>query len=351
MSVNYAAGLSDYAHKGKCGQPEFIDSAEELRDKIEQLTALIKSSNHCVVLTGAGISTSTGIPDFRGPKGVWTLEEKGVDPTFTTTFDDAIPSYSHLALVALEQCGIVKYLVTQNVDGLHGRSGFPLDRMSILHGDMFIEQCEKCNQKFIRSSSVNTMGLKYTGTSCINKSRRGVGCRGKLRDTILDWEDALPEKEFEAALEHSKKADVYLVLGSSLQIVPAGNLPLHCRKTGGKFISVNLQKTKHHKKTDIVIHSYIDGVMKGLCDALGVVVPTYSAPRVLLHSQHCLKKGSCLSSKTSIFDGNHFLNIDSKFDDKKTNFDLKPSLNSTDLKRKYDIPNDDMVKKESKFDT
>lgn len=119
----------------------------------------------------------------------------------------------------------------------------------------------------------------------------------------------------------------------------------------GKFISVNLQKTKHHKKTDIVIHSYIDGVMKGLCDALGVVVPTYSAPRVLLHSQHCLKKGSCLSSKTSIFDGNHFLNIDSKFDDKKTNFDLKPSLNSTDLKRKYDIPNDDMVKKESKFDT
>lgn len=69
MSVNYAAGLSDYAHKGKCGQPEFIDSAEELRDKIEQLTTLIKSSNHCVVLTGAGISTSTGIPDFRGPKG------------------------------------------------------------------------------------------------------------------------------------------------------------------------------------------------------------------------------------------------------------------------------------------
>lgn len=69
MSVNYAAGLSDYAHKGKCGQQEYHDTDDELSDKINQLTDIVKNSNHCVVLTGAGISTSTGIPDFRGPKG------------------------------------------------------------------------------------------------------------------------------------------------------------------------------------------------------------------------------------------------------------------------------------------
>lgn len=69
MSVNYAAGLSDYAHKGKCGQQEYCDTDEELKAKIDKLVELVKDSKHCVILTGAGISTSTGIPDFRGPKG------------------------------------------------------------------------------------------------------------------------------------------------------------------------------------------------------------------------------------------------------------------------------------------
>ena len=70
MSVNYAAGLSDYEHKGKCGQQEYIDTEDEVERKIDQLTEIIKNSKHCVVLTGAGISTSTGIPDFRGPRGL-----------------------------------------------------------------------------------------------------------------------------------------------------------------------------------------------------------------------------------------------------------------------------------------
>lgn len=73
MSVNYAAGLSDYPHKGKCGQQEFLDCVGELNDKIELLAQLIKESKFCVVLTGAGISTSCGIPDFRGPKGILSI--------------------------------------------------------------------------------------------------------------------------------------------------------------------------------------------------------------------------------------------------------------------------------------
>lgn len=73
MSVNYAAGLSDYPHKGKCGQPEHTDAESDLQKKISQLTEYMSGSNHCVVITGAGISTSTGIPDFRGPKGVYLI--------------------------------------------------------------------------------------------------------------------------------------------------------------------------------------------------------------------------------------------------------------------------------------
>ncbi len=86
---------------------------------------MVKASKHLVVHTGAGISTSTGIPDFRGPRGVWTLEMKGEKPQFNTSFDEAVPSKTHMALVALEQKGIVKYVVSQNVDGLHVKSGLP----------------------------------------------------------------------------------------------------------------------------------------------------------------------------------------------------------------------------------
>ncbi len=91
-------------------------------------------------------SYNPGIPDFRGPKGVWTLEKQGKEVETEVTFEDASPTLTHMALVALVQAGVVKFIVSQNVDGLHLKSGLHRDKLSELHGNMFMEKCEKCGK-------------------------------------------------------------------------------------------------------------------------------------------------------------------------------------------------------------
>ncbi|KAK3731474.1 hypothetical protein QZH41_013653 [Actinostola sp. cb2023] len=283
MSVNYAAGLSDYPNKGKCGLPEYFDSAEELESKVERLVEWIRDASHVVVHTGAGISTSSGIPDFRGPKGVWTLEEKGLSPNFEVSFETAEPSLTHMALMKMVQEGLIHYVISQNVDGLHLKSGFPRSKLSELHGNMFVDKCDKCGKEYIRKTATTTVGLKRNGRSCEQKRQRGH-CRykiemetskGKLRDTILDWEDNLPFNDLLSAERQSRQADLSICLGTSLQILPSGNLPLMTKKNGGKIVIVNLQKTKHDKKADLKINYFVDDVMKKVLESLNLTLPTY----------------------------------------------------------------------------
>ncbi|KAK7492502.1 hypothetical protein BaRGS_00016168 [Batillaria attramentaria] len=283
MSVNYAAGLSPYEHKGRCGMPETFDAAEVVETKVKQLADLMRQSAFTVFHTGAGVSTSAGIPDFRGPRGVWTLEQKGETPKIDITFETARPTRTHMALVALHRAGLVQYVVSQNVDGLHLRSGFPRDRLSELHGNMFVEQCNKCHTQYIRSRCVPTMGERLTGNPCTQAKSRGV-CRGQLCDTILDWEADLPRHDLDRADEFSRRADLSVCLGTSLQIVPSGNIPLLTKKNGGKLVIVNLQATKHDKKCNLKICTYVDGVMEKLCQHLGVEIPDFTRPIVNLRS-------------------------------------------------------------------
>ncbi|KAJ8029693.1 NAD-dependent protein deacetylase sirtuin-6 [Holothuria leucospilota] len=274
MSVNYSEGLSPYENKGKCGLPEKFDPPEILDSKVKVLADLIRNCSSMVAHTGAGISTSAGIPDFRGPKGVWTLEQQGKKPDVNITFDSARPTLTHMALVGLERAGQLSYLVTQNVDGLHLKSGFPRKKMSELHGNMFLEKCDKCHKEYVQMNAVPTLGLKPTGRACTQQKSRG-NCRGKLRDTILDWEDALPERDLELADTHSRDADISLCLGTSLQIVPSGTLPLLTKKNGGKLVIVNLQPTRYDKKADVRIFGYVDEVMSKLMQLLDLNIPEW----------------------------------------------------------------------------
>ncbi|XP_050669924.1 NAD-dependent protein deacetylase Sirt6 isoform X1 [Leptidea sinapis] len=276
MSCNYADGLSPYEHKGVLGVPEKFDSIEKFEEKCKLLANLLKESKHVVVHTGAGISTSAGIPDFRGPNGVWTLEKKGKKPSINISFADAIPTKTHMILKKLVECNKVQYIVSQNIDGLHLKSGLSRKYLAELHGNMFVEECNLCKRQFVRSSPVETVGKKCSGVPCASGLTGRRPCRGRLYDGVLDWEHSLPENDLLMAEWHSSIADLSICLGTTLQIVPSGNLPLETVKYGGKLVICNLQPTKHDNKADLVINYYVDEVLEKVMNILELDIPGYS---------------------------------------------------------------------------
>ena len=290
MSCSYADGLSPYEHKGKLGQAEIFDSPEEVDSKVEILARWIsKESSHTVFYTGAGISTSAGIPDFRGPKGVWTLEKKGMKPDINVSWNDATPTASHMAIAKLLDMNLAQFVISQNIDGLHMRSGILRRNIAELHGNMFIDACKTCRRMFVRDSPAPTVGLKFVGKSCpATRTDIGAGgnkrgnCRGKLIDFVLDWEDELPEADLILSDGHSTLSELSIVIGSTLQIVPAGNMPAYTKKyqggmkDKGRLVIINLQPTKQDKKADLLIRAFSDTVMTKLFDRLGVKIPSYN---------------------------------------------------------------------------
>ncbi|XP_057328756.1 NAD-dependent protein deacetylase Sirt6 isoform X2 [Microplitis mediator] len=219
MSCNYADGLSPYENKGVLGLDEKYDTTENLQLKCGILTEWINTSRHVVIHTGAGISTSAGIPDFRGPSGVWTLEKKGLKPKSNISFDEAVPTKTHMALKKLTEIGKVKFIISQNIDGLHLRSGISRLNIAELHGNIFIEQCSKCNNV----------------------------------------------------------ADLSICLGTSLQIIPSANLPLFTKKYGGRLVICNLQPTKLDKQADLVINGNVDNIMTIVMKNLQIQIPDYDS--------------------------------------------------------------------------
>lgn len=214
------------------------------------------------------------------------------------SFDRCQPTFSHMAIRSLLSRGHVSFIVSQNIDGLFLKANFPRSSIAELHGNYFVDECTNCRRRFIRTRPSPTMCCKPTGDACPRTLKRP--CKGHLTDTILDWEQNLPDKELDSAIAHSKKADLAICLGTTLQINPAGKLPLNVLKKGrqnrkrkhdqinndtanastpkpGKLVIVNLQKTKHDAKANLIIHGKIDRVMELLCAELGIQVPSYDS--------------------------------------------------------------------------
>lgn len=280
--LGYASRLSPYPHKGVTGLPEIEDSARAIKAKLRRLVDMVRSAASVVALTGAGISTSAGIPDFRGPRGIWTLEDeeakrrkkqrtqvlqrsrrrKEKTDISGATFEDAVPTKTHRALVALERAGKLSFCATQNVDGLDLRAGMARDKLAILHGCVFTERCENCATEYVRDHDVGGISFQPTGRLCDK-------CGGTLRDTVLDWEDDLPDGEWDMTMRAFRQADLALCLGTSLRITPAADLPLEATQ----FVIVNLQETPHDKQAALVIRARVDDVMSFLLEELDLHLP------------------------------------------------------------------------------
>ena len=191
---------------------------------------------------------------------MWTLESKGLKPSNNVCFVSAEPTFTHKTLMKLSSVGLLKFIVNQNIDGLHLKAGIPREKVADMHGNVFVEQCNRCRQQHVVDSCVPTVGLKFTGNNCsVGSNPTGrLNCRGKMKDTILDWEDDLPQKELDLAEYHSKNAQLSVCLGTSLQIYPCRNVPRLTKKNGGQVVIVNLQKTPLDKICDIRIFGKVD---------------------------------------------------------------------------------------------
>ncbi|KAI2462943.1 DHS-like NAD/FAD-binding domain-containing protein [Annulohypoxylon bovei var. microspora] len=258
--------------------------------KAEALVKLLRKSKHLIVFTGAGISTSAGIPDFRGPKGVWTLRAQGKQTTGAVSTLQAIPTPTHMALVELQNRGMLQYLISQNCDGLHRKSGILPDRIAELHGNNNREYCKDCGTEYIRdfravASYEKTVHDHRTGRKCAR-------CDGVLLDSIINFGESLPAEALQLARDHAEKADVCLVLGSSLTVSPANEIPeTVASRKGAKLVICNLQETPSDGLADLRIRSRADDLVVQVMAKLNLAIPPFILRRRLMVKMESTESG------------------------------------------------------------
>jgi len=268
---------------------EIEESAEELGKKAKELAKMIAESKHCIMFTGAGISTGAGIPDFRGPTGVWTMKAKGLKPKAGVPITQALPTTCHMALVGLQNAGRLKFLVSQNIDGLHRRSGIDPKVLSELHGNCYLEICWKCNAEYLRDFDVGGDGAPgclecktRVPHFCHCTGRLCSKCGAKLKDSIIHFKENLPYKDLLAAFENAEKSDLVIVLGSSLRVAPACDIPKETLKKGGKLVIVNLQTTPQDRQAHLRVFAKIDSFMEQVMKELKMEIPTFVLEKKLV---------------------------------------------------------------------
>jgi len=232
---------------------------------------LLKESKYTVVFTGAGMSTESGLPDFRSSgTGLWTKKDpskiastKALNENvkeFTEFYRERVlgvkefgPHRGHYILAEWEEKGIIQSIITQNVDGFHQLAGSK--RVAELHGTLQKLHCQSC-------------GKEYDSEEYVNREYY-CSCGGILRPNVVLFGEMLPQDAFQMAVEEAEKAELFIVLGSSLTVSPANQFPLLAKQSGAKLVIVNLDPTPLDMYADEVIHGKkIGEVLKSWDQAL-----------------------------------------------------------------------------------
>lgn len=229
---------------------------KDLADRIETFAKLMFKSRYLVCFTGAGISTESGLPDFRGPDGLWTRMEKGLPPKQTDKpWHLYEPNAGHFALVELQNIGKLKFLISQNVDNLHLKSGIKPELIAELHGNITKLRCPQCGMVYDRS---------WGFTSC--------KCGSRLVSSTVDFGQPLPEKDLMLAYEHARNSDLFVVIGSSLVVTPAAHMPQEALKVGAKLVIINQGNTPFDRFAYIRFYEKIGDVLPAAVKRLKILM-------------------------------------------------------------------------------
>jgi NAD-dependent deacetylase len=233
--------------------------------QIEKISRWIMDSDHTVAFTGAGISTDSGIPDFRGPDGVWTRRDAGLPPPQWRVSPGLVkPNASHLSLVELQRLGKLQFLITQNTDNLHRRSGIRPELLAELHGNGQLVRCLGCDRLYTRREvgwDTNRWGPGYRTQKPLPGQPVCDACGGRLISSVVNFGDPLPQKELELADQHARQCDLMLVLGSSLMVNPAASLVGLALRSGARVVLANRGKTPYDEVVTLRVWTGIGEVI------------------------------------------------------------------------------------------
>lgn len=221
---------------------------------MQKLTDYLRTSERILIFTGAGISTGSGIPDFRGPQGVWTRRQPVYFQDFMTSeaariehwdfklegwdgYRTAEPNAVHRAIVALEEAGKVLAVVTQNIDGLHARAGTGTERLVELHGTNLLVECQSCGRRDDPEAHFEFFRAHRQAPLC--------ECGGFLKPATISFGESLDPKVLRRAEEAAAKADLVVALGSTLSVYPAASFPLLAAQGGAPYVVINRGPTDH----------------------------------------------------------------------------------------------------------
>ncbi len=246
--------------------------------EILQLRALMAAADRCVVFTGAGISTESGIPDFRSPGGIWSnvrpiefheflnAAEKRREYwrqkfTFDRDLQRARPNSGHLAVADLVRSGRAPCVITQNIDGLHQAAGVPPAQVVELHGNTTYATCLDCGRHYDLAPIRDAFLQDETLPVCLD-------CNGLVKTATISFGQPMPAGPMQRAESETLACDLFLAIGSSLVVYPAAGFPRLAKRNGARLVIINRDPTPLDEIADLVLHSEIGPTLSAVTAAI-----------------------------------------------------------------------------------